>query len=307
MNNMGKINSIYAFVKSYWKALRVFSLSLAAAAVALGAAAAYEKGYLFSDSLPFDIFLLIIVIIAGIASQAGANLINDYFEGSFKYPDPSSKQIRFFGRTRTLFHVFVFLSGIAALGLAGLIGLYLIYITDWKMLVIGLLGLAGSYAYTGEPFVYKRKGLGVPLSFILMGPLMLEGAWYAFAETISWFPVIIGLPASFFVPALMVSNEMRDLRRDTQIKMGTLCVRLGYKKSLALYDILTFCAFLLVPIYIFMEIYPLHSLLCFAALPAAFFAKKHVANLERASIPYTNRVQALFSALLILSFILSWL
>jgi len=152
------------------------SLSLAIAATTFGIIAAYRQGYISGDKGLYYGFLVFIITAAGIASQAGANLVNDYFEGSFKYENHPTKTVNFLGKKRSYFDVFVFLSGIAALGLAGLIGLYLVYITDYYMLLIGIVGLIGSYVYTGEPFVYKSKGLGVILSFILMGPLMLLGA-----------------------------------------------------------------------------------------------------------------------------------
>ncbi|QEN06336.1 prenyltransferase [Thiospirochaeta perfilievii] len=153
----------------YFIALRPFSLTLAFASTSYGILAAFINDLLFTDRFWHDILLIILITIAGIASQAGANLINDYFEGSFKYKNSSKKTRNFLGRQRTNFDIFVFISGIAALGIAGLIGIYLIYLTDLWMLVIGLIGLIGSYAYTGEPFVYKRRALGVPLSFVLMG------------------------------------------------------------------------------------------------------------------------------------------
>jgi 1,4-dihydroxy-2-naphthoate octaprenyltransferase len=295
---------IVNYLKSYIVALRVLSLTLALAATSFGMIAAYKLGS-FEDLDPlYAIFLVIIITIAGLASQAGSNLINDYFEGSFKYHDPSQLKITFLGKKRTYFDVFVFLSGIAALGLAGLIGIYLIYITDGWMFVIGLIGLIGSYAYTGEPFVYKTKGLGAPLSFILMGPLMLVGASYPFIKEFSVYPIIIGLPISLFVPALMISNEMRDFKRDQRLSFGTLSVKLGPKKSLVLYDILVFGALALTMIYVVIGIYPITSLLAFIILPTAFKAHKCVKNFERLSIPYTNRMHLMYFIIVMFSLIL---
>jgi len=218
--------------------------------------------------------------------------------------DPSKKRLRFLGKDRSFFDVFVFLSGIAALGLAGLIGLYLVYITDYKMFLIGIVGLAGSYAYTGEPFVYKTKGLGVVLSFILMGPLMLIGAYYPFAKSIDLYPVLIGLPMSLFIPALMISNEMRDFKRDKRLSMGTLSVRLGSQKSLLLYDTLVFGAFVLLIFYVIFGLYPLSSLLAFVTLPLAIKGHECVSNFELLSIPYTNKLHMTFSFVVLVTLII---
>jgi len=278
------------YLKEYYVALRVMSLSLALAATTFGIIAAYRQGYITEDQSFYNGILILIITIAGIASQAGANLVNDYFEGSFKYVNHSKKTVKFFGKERSYFDVFVFLSGIAALGLAGLIGLYLVYITDYYMLIIGLLGLIGSYAYTGEPFVYKRKGLGVPLSFILMGPLMLLGAYYPFAKQLDWYPILLGLPVSMFVPAMMLSNEMRDYKRDKRLVMGTLSVKLGSRLSLLLYDFLLFGAFILTGVYIIIGLYPVQAAISFVLLPKAFIAHKSVKNFHRLSIPNTNKI-----------------
>ena len=266
------------------------SLSLAVAATTFGMIAAYRQGYITSDRGLYYGVLIFLITVAGIASQAGANLVNDYFEGSFKYEDYSEKTLTFLGKKRSYFDVFVFLSGIAALGLAGLIGLYLVYITDYYMLLIGLVGLVGSYAYTGEPFVYKRKGLGVPLSFILMGPLMLLGAYYPFAKQFNWYPILLGLPVSMFVPAMMLSNEMRDYKRDKRLVMGTLSVKLGSKLSLLLYDFLMFGAFALTAMYIVVGFYPMQAAISFFLLPIAIKAHKSVKNFHRLSIPNTNKI-----------------
>ena len=291
------------YFKSYLVALRILSLTLALAATSFGMVAAYRLGG-FKDLSPlYATFLAVIITMAGLASQAGSNLINDYFEGSFKYQDPSKVKVRFLGKKRSYFDIFVFLSGIAALGLAGLIGIYLVYITDGWMLIIGLIGLVGSYAYTGEPFVYKTKGLGAILSFLLMGPLMLLGASYPFMKTFTFYPIILGLPISLFVPALMISNEMRDFKRDQRLSFGTLSVKLGPKKSLILYDLLVFGVLVLTTVYVIIDIYPITSLLAFIILPTAIKAHKCVKNFERLSIPYTNRMHLIYFIIVLSSLI----
>lgn len=291
-----------AWLWQYIVALRVLSLTLALGATTLGILAAVRAGQADPGTGDFRL-LAALVTVAGLAAQAGANLINDYFEGSFKYLDPSARRIVFLGRERSVFDVTVFLSGIAALGVAGLIGLYLVWRTDWTMLVIGVVGLVGSYAYTGEPFVYKRKGLGVVLSFVLMGPLMSLGAWYPFSGTLSWYPIVIGLPIALLVPALMISNEMRDYRRDRRLVAGTLSTRIGRRASLRLYDLLVFGSFVLVVVYTMFDLYPWPALGILVLLPVAFRARALVAGLKPGSIPWTNRLHLAY--LIVLSIALA--
>jgi len=284
------LKKIFIYIKEYIIALRLLSLTLALAATTFGIISAVRLGYVFKGNLTHEIILIVLITIAGLLSQVGANLINDYFEGSFKYRNYSKRKVKFLAKDRSYFDIFVFLSGLAALGVACLIGIYLIYISDMYMLLIGLVGIIGSYAYTGEPFVYKTKGLGVPLSFFLMGPLMTFGAFYPFAQTFSWHPILLGLSVSMFVPALMISNEMRDFKRDERLSLGTLSVKLGPKLSLLLYDFLVFGAFVLTIVFVILRFYPIQTLLSLLLIPIALRARKCVKSFERLSIPYTNQV-----------------
>ncbi len=284
--------------KNYWIALRVRTLSLACSGVGLGLLAAHHQGLLFSRGSVYGWHLILLILTAGVLAQAGANLINDYFEGEFHYLNFSEHRVSFLGKERTVFDVVVFISGMFSLGAAGLIGLYLIWLTDLIMLLVGVIGLVGAYAYTGEPIVYKRYGLGVPLSFLLMGPLMNFGAWYGVTGQFTWFPVVFGLPVSFFVPALMLSNEIRDITSDSRDGMGTLSVRLGRKKSIALFDVLISGAFILTLCYVYIGIYPGASLIVSIALPCAFIGHKKVLTDNRMATPVTNRLHLLFFCLL---------
>lgn len=294
---------VIKFIKDSWKAFRPFSLTLAIGSTTLGIVAAYKMGAInFSNSR--DLLLVILVTIAGLLAQSGANLVNDYFEGSFRYYRPSGRKVKFLGVDRTYFDIYVFLWAMACFGLASLIGLYLIYITDYKMLIIGLIGIFGAYAYTGEPFVFKRKGLGVPISFITMGPLMVLGASYPFTKELSLYPILLSLPASFIIPALMISNEMRDFQRDANLSLGTLSVRIGSKLSTYIYRFLVFGSYILTAIYVVLDFYPITTLLVFITLPIALKAHRAVCKFEKLGIPYTNNLHWTFTLLLIVTLLI---
>ena len=294
---------IIKFLKDSFKAFRPLSLTLAVGSTTLGIISAYRMGAI-DLSNQHDILLIFLVTLAGILAQSGANLVNDYFEGSFRYYRPSGRKIKFLGVTRTYFDVYVFLWAMSCFGLASLIGLYLIYISDYRMLLIGFIGIFVAYAYTGEPFVFKRKGLGVPISFITMGPLMVLGAAFPFTQSLNLEPILLSLPASFIIPALMLSNEMRDYQRDTNLSLGTLSVRLGSTFSKSLYRFLVFGAYILTVIYIFIGFYPVGALAVFLTLPIALKAHKSVCTFDKLGIPYTNNLHWTFTLTLILSLIL---
>lgn len=293
------LNYFKTLVKDVWIASRPLSLTLAVASTTLGIVVAFNQGLLFNQTPGLDWFKIILITVAGILAQLGANFINDYFEGSFRYHRPSGRKMNFLGVERTYFDVLVFMCGMASFAGAAAIGLLLIWLTNIQLFFIGVIGIIGSYAYTGEPFVYKRRGLGVPLSFLLMGPLMVYGAYFPFGMSFSWAPVLMALPPSFFIPALMISNEMRDFTRDQGLSLGTLSVRIGSENSRKLYASLVFGAYLLTAIYIVLGVYPLYAAVVFFTLPLALKAYKCVANFKGLGIPYTNNLHWLFNLILI--------
>lgn len=305
------------WITQYVKALRLLSLTLALGGTTSGILAARRAGYIaFSGSdVVRAIPLIIVVTIAGLALQTGANLINDYFEGSFKYRQPGRpvrrrgmtqaaalrdqelRRYRFLGRERTAFDILVFTTGLGLMGLASVIGLYLVWLSGWGMLLIGLVGVLGCYAYTGEPFVYKRRGLGAVLSWVLMGPLMNLGAWYPFGGGWSWYPILIGLPLSFLVPALMVSNEMRDFRRDRRVAAGTLSTRIGPALTRLLYSALLAASFLSAIGLVLGRVLPTYYLAILLLLPMALRARSSVQSHAAAGIPWTNALHLAFFAM----------
>lgn len=292
------------FIKDSWIAFRPFSLTLAIGSTTLGIIAAYRMGLLFTNNIAFDVINIALITLAGLCAQAGSNLINDYFEGSFRYYRISSTKVKFLGVERSYFDIYVFLWGMCCFGLASLIGLYLILITDIQMLFIGLIGVVGAYAYTGEPFVYKRHGLGAILSFVLMGPLMVYGAYFVFGMEFSWYPIIISLPPSFLIPALMLSNEMRDFKRDSRLSVGTLSVRIGSSASKFIYTSLLSGAYLVTILLVILRIYPFQSLLVLATLPLAKKCYGSVSKFEHIGIPYTNNLHWLFTLIILSTLIL---
>lgn len=284
-------------LKDLWIALRPLSLTLALASTTTGIVAAINNGAMLTYSSQEIMLLSLLITIAGLLAQSGANLINDYFEGSFRYHRDDVQDILFLGALRSRFDILVFILGMFCFALAAIIGIYLVLLTNLTLLWIGFIGVLGAYAYTGEPFVYKRKGLGVPLSFIIMGPLMVIGAYIVFSHTIDGNILLISLPISFLIPALMFSNELRDFQRDKGLSLGTLSVRIGSTRSKLLYLSLLAASYFTTFGLILISVLPWHTIIVVLTLPLAYDAYRSVATFQGLGIPKTNRLHFSFSML----------
>ncbi len=111
--------------------------------------------------------------------------------------------------------------------LAAVVGVGLIAARGWPIAVLGVIGLAAGYFYTAPPFQYKFRALGVPLVFLLMGPLMTLGGYYAVSGTWSPIALVLSIPIGLLVAAILHGNEWRDISEDTRAGIATLSSEIG--------------------------------------------------------------------------------
>lgn len=215
---------------SLLKSLRPFSLVVALVSCGLGVALALlaQQG---------SAVRALIILLAGLLLQAGVNLINDQSDLPLLQGE-GYRQLRRVIRRHTRW-------GLLCIGLSMLVGIVFIIDVGWTLLAVVLLGLLGALGYTTEPVHYKRRGLGVPLVFWLMGVLMILGAYHAMGAPLSWGVLGLSLPVSMLVALLLLSNELRDWEDDCRQGVLTLTVRLGFARGCKLYLLMLGSTYLL--------------------------------------------------------------
>jgi len=216
----------------WFLALRPWSFTAAFIPVTLGAVLAWQEGL-------FNLPLYILTVAGGIMLQAGTNMVNtyyDYVNGVDTVESASrSNPVLVFGwlRPKTLLR-----GGYVVFILAAIIGFYLAYLKGWPVLVLGLAGLVGGYGYTARPLAYKYQGLGIPLVFMLMGPLMVLGGYIVQGGSNYWLPVLASLPVGFLVAGILHGNDLRDMETDQKAAIKTLSNFLGNKAEFFYYFLL---------------------------------------------------------------------
>lgn len=213
------------------KSARPFSLVVAVVSCGLGV-------YLGLRETSTPLLIVVGVLAAGLLLQVGVNLIND--RSDLRHGAHSGEVVH--ARSQILFN---YRLGLVSFGIAIGIGLVLVAVRGWVLLVIGVIGVLGAFAYTVEPINYKRRGLGVVVVFWLMGVLMVMGAYLAVTGKLAWSVFFHSLPISCLVSLLLLSNEIRDSERDSTEGVATLTVRLGLRRARYLYWGLIATAFML--------------------------------------------------------------
>ncbi len=207
------------------RASRPFSLTAAFIPVTLGTVLAWREGY-------FNLLFYLLAVTVGIMLQIGTNLVNtnyDYINGvDTTASSGDSNPILVMG---WLSPPAVIKGGYLAFALAALSGLYLVFLRGWPLLLLGLVGVLGGYGYTARPLAYKYRGLGVPLVFILMGPLMVLGGYVVQTGYWQWTPVLVSLPVGFLVAGIMHGNDLRDVETDRLAAVKTWSHIMGDKSE----------------------------------------------------------------------------
>ena len=136
-------------------------------------------------------------------------------------------------------------AGIAVVvGLAGLVGLYLVSIGGWPILVLGGLAIVSAVAYTGGPWPYGYRGLGEVFVFVFFGPVAVAGTTYLQTLTLEPLALAASVPVGALITAILVVNNLRDIVQDRRAGKLTLAVRLGERGAVAEYGLLLAVAYL---------------------------------------------------------------
>jgi 1,4-dihydroxy-2-naphthoate polyprenyltransferase len=243
-----------------WEILRPFAYTASVIPVLAGAAVASVDG-LFQWT-PF-----LAALAGAMLLHSGTNVVNEIYDvrrGVDTITSPRASHALVKGR---LTERAAFAVAFGAFALAILIGIYLVVLRGPAILGLGLLGLAGGYFYTAPPFEYKYKALGVPLVFFLMGPLMVEGTYFAVTGAWSLMALIASIPVGLLVAAILDGNEWRDISEDTRAGIRTLSGGIGKEYAHYLYVALVLGAYMVLGIAVALRLLPPAALLAILSLP----------------------------------------
>ncbi len=214
------------------------TLPAAVVPVALGAAAAAgETGARW--------WTVALALVVSLALQIGVNYANDYSDGI-----RGTDEVRV-GPARLVASGLASPSAVkraafAAFGAAAAAGLVLTAATTWWLVLVGSASVLAGWFYTGGSRPYGYLGLGEVFVFVFFGLVATVGTTFVVIERLparSWW---LGSAAGFLACALLVVNNLRDIPTDTVAGKRTLAVRLGDRRTRALYVSLLVGAFAMV-------------------------------------------------------------
>ncbi len=189
----------------------------------------------------FDFSIFCLALFATVCVHAGSNVLNDVGDDSNGtdqqneeriYPYTGGSRFIQFGIMDTTAMVRL---GIGLLATAAIAGLILLIIKGSMILIFGLIGVALGVLYSIGPIRLSSIGLGEFAVAIAFGVLPVTGAAWLQSGAIDAGVLIYSIPISAWVAAILLINEVPDIKADGASEKRTLPVRLGNAGTAPLY------------------------------------------------------------------------
>lgn len=287
-----KMNSL----TKWMRAVRVPTLTASVMPVALGGILAYLE-HSFHPSR------IILATIAMTFFQITSNLINDVDDFNNKVDTKDS-----LGSSRVIVDALMTQKQVMTAAkvfffTAAAIGLYLTFIGGLVILVLGSLGAAGAYFYTRKPFQFKYKGYGIPLVFLMFGPLPVLGSYYLSVGTFSIKPLILSIPIGLLTTAILHANDLRDIEHDARAGIKSFAIALGTQKARLFYLIMVAASFFAVLLSVFFGLLSIWGMLVMLVMPLAVMLINNSGIAQRLKTldHKTAALQMVFGILLLIS------
>lgn len=241
MGNEKEISS----AKLIWKMTRPHTLTATFSPVILGTVAS-----LYVAEIHWLLFIAMMV--ACLALQIATNLFNEYYD--FKRGLDTADSVGIGGgivrhglKPKNVLTVALLLYVVAAF-----IGIYICMNSSWWLVVIGLIGMAVGYLYTGGPLPIAYTPFGELVSGLLMGTCFVLIAFFIQTNTITIESVLISIPIGILVGAINMSNNIRDIEEDIKGGRKTLVILLGREKAVVTLAVAFFIAYLWIAVIVLM-------------------------------------------------------
>lgn len=172
----------------------------------------------------------LLALVVALALQVGVNYANDYSDGVRGSDERRVGPVRLVAAGLAPPRQ-VLAAALACFFIAGVAGLVLAAMTSWWLLAVGAACIAAAWFYTGGPKPYGYNGLGEVFVFLCFGVVAVAGTAYVQMKAFSWLGLAASVPAGLLACALLMVNNLRDIRTDTVAGKRTLAVMLGDARS----------------------------------------------------------------------------
>lgn len=209
--------------------------------------------------------------------------------------------------------------------IGAVMGLYLVTLTDYIVLLIGIMGFAIGVSYSFGPIPISRTPLGEIISGILMGGAIFFTSIYIntldvqmisinfiFSRMIVNIMIVdilkiisASIPLIIMISNIMLANNLCDMESDLENNRYTLPIFIGKENAIRLFKIGYILVYLIVLLNYGLGIYPSAALLALISMPKVFKNTKSFAMMQTKKDTFKLSVNnfTLISITLIIGFV----
>lgn len=214
-----------------------FLYSARSVILVISAQAAAIAGLLAATDRRFELVPFLLLLAGYVVVHAISNLSNDYFGYRRGHDTADSPRRRYTLHpiasgavsARLLATGLVVLAAIA-LSIAG----YFVALRGWGVVPFVVAGALLLYAYDAAPRALKELGLGELAAFLVWGPLMVGGGYYAITGRLSGGAFLASVPYGLGVASILIGKHIDQRGFDSAQHQRTLPVLLGERRARAL-------------------------------------------------------------------------
>jgi 1,4-dihydroxy-2-naphthoate octaprenyltransferase len=137
----------------------------------------------------------------------------------------------------------------------------------WVVLLFGLAGIVLNVAYTAPPLRLKARGLGELDVFLVWGPLMIAGTYYAATGKLPGQVWLASIPYGLLCMSVLMGKHIDKMPWDEKAGVRTLPVILGERRARLLTEALMIGFYVAVVLFVLTGALPWPALAAFGALP----------------------------------------
>lgn len=163
----------------------------------------------------------------------------------------------------------------AFFAVALLMGVIVIAVRGWNILYWMAAGLLVGVSYSGGPLKLGFKGLGEAVIFVMFGPLMMTGVYYAVTGVLDWRILLLSTAVGLLVTNIVYSHSVLDAVPDRKMGKKTMAHLMGSAKGqIAFSASLNICPYLLVVLGVVIGILHVAYLAVLVVLPVSLWLVK---------------------------------
>ena len=117
------------------------------------------------------------------------------------------------------------------LGVAALMGVVAILVRGWMILGWVAAALVIGVSYSGGPLKLGFRGLGELVIFLMFGPLLMTGVYYAITGTLDWKITWLSIAVGLLVTNIVYTHSVLDSIPDAKMGKKTMAHLMGGKRG----------------------------------------------------------------------------